>query len=77
MEWITGDLIWFDPGVGNWLPGEVLECHRSANVLTVQAVINGKVSSALCKNCFLNNGHCIGPNLLFRFYMLEPHGSIN
>jgi myosin-15 len=42
MEWNTGDLIWFDPGVGHWLPGEVLECHRSANVLTVQAVINGK-----------------------------------
>ncbi|XP_008197063.1 unconventional myosin-XV [Tribolium castaneum] len=42
MEWSTGDLIWFDPGVGHWLPGEVLECHRSANVLTVQAVINGK-----------------------------------
>ncbi|KAF5306868.1 hypothetical protein FQA39_LY00098 [Lamprigera yunnana] len=42
MEWSTGDLIWFDPGVGHWLPGEVLECHRSANVLTVQALINGK-----------------------------------
>ncbi|XP_025836405.1 unconventional myosin-XV [Agrilus planipennis] len=42
MEWSTGDLIWFDPGVGHWLPGEVLECHRAANVLTVQAVINGK-----------------------------------
>ncbi|RZB41182.1 unconventional myosin-XV [Asbolus verrucosus] len=42
MEWNTGDLVWFDPGVGHWLPGEVLECHRSANVLTVQAVINGK-----------------------------------
>ncbi|KAJ8922961.1 hypothetical protein NQ315_001507 [Exocentrus adspersus] len=42
MEWNTGDLVWFDPGVGHWLPGEVLECHRSANVLTVQAFINGK-----------------------------------
>ncbi|KAJ8956705.1 hypothetical protein NQ318_014060 [Aromia moschata] len=42
MEWNTGDLIWFDPGIGHWLPGEVLECHRSANVLTVQALINGK-----------------------------------
>ncbi|KAK4873712.1 hypothetical protein RN001_013072 [Aquatica leii] len=42
MEWVTGDLIWFDPGVGHWLPGEIIECHRSANVLTVQAVINGK-----------------------------------
>ncbi|VEN63077.1 unnamed protein product [Callosobruchus maculatus] len=42
MEWNPGDLIWFDPGVGHWIPGEVLECHRSANVITVQAVINGK-----------------------------------
>ncbi|XP_017773416.1 PREDICTED: unconventional myosin-XV [Nicrophorus vespilloides] len=41
-QWNTGDLVWFDPGVGNWLPGEVLESHKSANVLTVQAVINGK-----------------------------------
>jgi myosin-15 len=47
MEWNTGDLIWFDPGVGHWLPGEVLECHRSANVLTVQAVINGKVQKRI------------------------------
>lgn len=45
MEWTTGDLIWFDPGIGHWLPGEVLECHKSANVLTVQAVINGKVNN--------------------------------
>lgn len=45
MDWNTGDLVWFDPGLGHWLPGEVLECHRSANVLTVQALINGKVSS--------------------------------
>ncbi|XP_072386404.1 unconventional myosin-XV [Diabrotica undecimpunctata] len=42
MDWNTGDLIWFDPGVGHWLPGEVLECHKSANVLTVQAIISGK-----------------------------------
>lgn len=43
-EWAPGELIWFDPGIGHSLPGEVLECHKSANVLTVQAVINGKVS---------------------------------
>lgn len=52
-EWSTGDLVWFDPGVGHWLPGEVLENHRSANVLTVQAVINGKVVNYFCK-IFLN-----------------------
>lgn len=36
--------MWFDPGVGHVLPGEVLEYHRPAQVLTVQAVIAGKVS---------------------------------
>ncbi|OXU27998.1 hypothetical protein TSAR_007655 [Trichomalopsis sarcophagae] len=38
----TGELVWFDPGVGHVLPGEVLEYHRAANVLSVQAVIAGK-----------------------------------
>ncbi|CAH0384305.1 unnamed protein product [Bemisia tabaci] len=37
-----GELVWFDPGVGHVLPGEVLEYHRPAQVLTVQAVIAGK-----------------------------------
>ncbi|XP_069684999.1 unconventional myosin-XV isoform X8 [Periplaneta americana] len=37
-----GDLVWFDPGVGHVLPGEVLEFHRAAQVLTVQALIGGK-----------------------------------
>nr|CAD7393755.1 unnamed protein product [Timema cristinae] len=37
-----GDLVWFDPGVGYVLPGEVLEFHKAAQVLTVQAVIAGK-----------------------------------
>ncbi|XP_065213017.1 unconventional myosin-XV isoform X2 [Planococcus citri] len=37
-----GELIWFDPGVGHALPGEVLEYHKPAQVLTVQAVIGGK-----------------------------------
>ncbi|XP_050297745.1 unconventional myosin-XV isoform X2 [Anthonomus grandis grandis] len=45
MEWNAGDLIWFDPGLGHSIPGEVLECHRSANVITVQAVINGKTQT--------------------------------
>lgn len=43
MEWNASDLIWFDPGLGHSIPGEILECHRSANVITVQTVINGKV----------------------------------
>ncbi|XP_023288541.1 unconventional myosin-XV [Orussus abietinus] len=41
-EWQKGELVWFDPGVGHVLPGEVLEFHRAANVLSVQAVIAGK-----------------------------------
>jgi len=44
---LQGDLVWFDPGVGHVLPGEVLEFHRAAQVLTVQAVIGGKVSPHL------------------------------
>ncbi|XP_014277405.1 unconventional myosin-XV isoform X2 [Halyomorpha halys] len=37
-----GELVWFDPGVGHVLPGEVLEYHKPAQVLTVQALIAGK-----------------------------------
>lgn len=61
-EWSTGDLVWFDPGVGHWLPGEVLENHRSANVLTVQAVINGKVRIVLLSS--LSN---VPENLALKF----------
>ncbi|KAG8264179.1 Belongs to the TRAFAC class myosin-kinesin ATPase super [Homalodisca vitripennis] len=42
LESVAGELIWFDPGVGHALPGEVLEYHKPAQVLTVQAVIAGK-----------------------------------
>lgn len=41
--------MWFDPGVGHVLPGEVLEYHKAAHVLSVQAVIAGKVTR---KNLF-------------------------
>jgi myosin XV len=44
MEWSMGDLIWFDPGLGHPLPGEIQEVHRAAQVIIVQAVINGKVN---------------------------------
>jgi hypothetical protein len=27
-----GDLVWFDPGVGYVLPGEVVEFHKAAQV---------------------------------------------
>ncbi|XP_058837161.1 unconventional myosin-XV [Topomyia yanbarensis] len=42
MDWTTGDLVWFDPGLGHPLPGEILEVHRAAQVIIVQALINGK-----------------------------------
>ncbi len=45
-----GDLVWFDPGVGYVLPGEVLEYHKAAQVITVQAVINN-----VTKTFTLNN----------------------
>lgn len=47
MEWTEGDLVWFDPNIGHPLPGEIQEVHRAAQVIIVQAVINGKVSSTL------------------------------
>merc|ERR1719259_1195779 len=37
----AGDLVWFDPGLGYVLPGEVVEYHRGGRVVTVQAVIGG------------------------------------
>lgn len=52
--------MWFDPGVGHVLPGEVLEYHKPAQVLTVQAVIAGKVSY-LCE--------------IFTRYDYNKHGS--
>lgn len=44
MEWSNGDLVWFDPGnMGHPLPGEIQEVHRAAQIIIVQALINGKV----------------------------------
>uniref|UniRef100_A0A182TXG5 Myosin motor domain-containing protein n=1 Tax=Anopheles melas TaxID=34690 RepID=A0A182TXG5_9DIPT len=45
MDWSTGDLVWFDPGLGHPLPGEIQEVHRAAQMIIVQALINGKVGS--------------------------------
>lgn len=46
MEWNQGDLVWFDPGgLGHPLPGEIQEVHQAAQIIVVQAVINGKVGA--------------------------------
>lgn len=45
MEWSQGDLVWFDPSLGHPLPGEIQEVHRAAQVIIVQALINGQVST--------------------------------
>ena len=46
MEWNQGDLVWFDPGgLGHPLPGEIQEVHQAAQIIVVQAVINGKVNA--------------------------------
>lgn len=47
MEWSEGDLVWFDPNIGHPLPGEIQEVHQAAQVIIVQALINGKVSTIL------------------------------
>lgn len=55
MEWTEGDLVWFETNIGHPLPGEIQEVHRAAQVIIVQAVINGKVSGLLrsgVENCF-------------------------
>ncbi|XP_075156063.1 unconventional myosin 10A isoform X1 [Haematobia irritans] len=45
MDWSEGDLVWFDPGVGHPIPGEIQEVHRAAQVIVVQAVIKGKAQT--------------------------------
>ncbi|XP_017002294.2 unconventional myosin-XV isoform X1 [Drosophila takahashii] len=42
MDWAEGDLVWFDPGMGHPIPGEIQEVHRAAQVIVVQALIKGK-----------------------------------
>ncbi|XP_028967897.1 unconventional myosin-XV-like [Galendromus occidentalis] len=39
---LQGDLIWFDPGVGYSLPGEVVEFSKPAGVIIVQAIVAGQ-----------------------------------
>uniref|UniRef100_A0A8D9AYW5 Unconventional myosin-XV n=1 Tax=Cacopsylla melanoneura TaxID=428564 RepID=A0A8D9AYW5_9HEMI len=58
-----GELVWFDPGVGHVLPGEVLEYHKPAQVLNVQAVIAGKAQIfSLTSSNGVHRRQDLGPN---------------
>ena len=48
-EFNRGDLVWFDPGIGYVLPGEILEYHKQAQV-SVQFTVSGQftVCSQYC-----------------------------
>ncbi|KAK2710830.1 hypothetical protein QYM36_012124, partial [Artemia franciscana] len=41
-SFFRSDLVWFDPGLGYVLPGEVIDYHRAAQVIVIEAVISGK-----------------------------------
>lgn len=42
-----GDLVWFEPGIGFPLPGEVLEVHTAAQIIIIAAVVDGKVKNVI------------------------------
>jgi hypothetical protein len=42
-EFKPGDLVWFEPGLGFPLPGEIQEVHKAAQIVIVTAYIDGKV----------------------------------
>ena len=42
-EFKPGDLVWFEPGIGFPLPGEIQEVHKAAQIVIVTALIDGKV----------------------------------
>lgn len=43
QEFKPGDLVWFEPGIGFPLPGEIQEVHRAAQIIIVSASVDGKV----------------------------------
>lgn len=45
-EFKPGDLVWFEPGIGFPLPGEVQEVHRAAQIIIVVATVDGKVNKS-------------------------------
>lgn len=44
IELKPGDSVWFEPGVGFPLPGEVLEVHTAAQIIIIAAFVEGKVN---------------------------------
>ena len=42
-EFRPGELVWFDPGVGYVLPGEVVEFHRAAQVSNTLSMSNSSL----------------------------------
>jgi len=65
MDWIEGDLVWFDPGVGYSIPGEIDEVHRAAQVIVVKAVIKGQVCilDQICCNSAKNKTISLDSNI--------------
>lgn len=66
MDWSEGDLVWFDPGLGHPIPGEIQEVHRAAQVIIVQALIKGKVK--IFHNIYLKNLKKINFHFFFFFF---------
>lgn len=44
MSYNKGDLVWFDPEIGYYLPGQVIDYSMAAQVVTIEANIDGEVS---------------------------------
>ncbi|GFQ81822.1 uncharacterized protein TNCT_233751 [Trichonephila clavata] len=59
----AGDLVWFDPGIGYLLPGEVADFSKPAQVITVQALISGKPQNFTLHNLeSVRKRQDLGPN---------------
>ncbi|GFW45888.1 uncharacterized protein TNCV_4496071 [Trichonephila clavipes] len=59
----SGDLVWFDPGIGYLLPGEVADFSKPAQVITVQALISGKPQNFTLHNLeSVRKRQDLGPN---------------
>ena len=69
-----GELVWFDPGVGCVQPGEVVEFHRSAQVVVVESDAAGKVSLTQLhyQTIIIVLGRVARP-LLFHFVFISLH----